>query len=121
MPLTRAKQLWPLLARGDLSLDASVSDAPTAMERMTYKQPTPEECFARSESVHHVRAALQSAMASLTVREQRIIEARILSEEPCTLAALGREMGVSKERIRQLEVRARQKLRDRLGHLRPAA
>jgi len=121
MPLTRAKQLWPLLARGDLSLDASVSDAPTAMERMSYKQPTPEECFARSESVHHVRAALQSAMASLTTREQRIVEARILSEEPCTLQALGREMGVSKERIRQLEVRACQKLRDRLGHLRPAA
>jgi RNA polymerase sigma-32 factor len=121
MPLARAKQLWPLLARGDLSLDASVSDAPTAMERMSYKQPTPEECFARSESVHHVRAALQSAMASLTTREQRIVEARILSEEPCTLQALGREMGVSKERIRQLEVRACQKLRDRLGHLRPAA
>ena len=61
------------------------------------------------------------AMESLTAREQRIVEARILSEEPCTLQALGREMGVSKERIRQLEVRARQKLRDRLGHLRPAA
>jgi len=121
MPLARAKQLCPLLARGDLSLDASVSDAPTAMERMSYKQPTPEECFARSESVHRVRAALQSAMASLTTREQRIVEARILSEEPCTLQALGREMGVSKERIRQLEVRACQKLRDRLGHLRPAA
>ena len=121
MPLARAKQLWPLLARGDLSLDASVSDAPTAMERMSYKQPTPEDSFARSESVHHVRAALQSAMASLTTREQRIVEARILSEEPCTLQALGREMGVSKERIRQLEVRACQKLRDRLGHLRPAA
>lgn len=121
MPLTRAKQLWPLLARGDLSLDATVSDAPTAMERLSYKQPTPEESFARSEAVGHVRAALDSAMASLTSREQRIVEARILSDEPCTLEALGREMGVSKERVRQLEVRARQKLRDRLEHLRPAA
>jgi len=121
MPLRRAKQLWPLLARGDLSLDASVSDAPTAMERMSCKQPTPEESVARSESVRHVRVALQSAMESLTTREQRIVEARILSEEPCTLQALGQEMGVSKERVRQIEVRARQKLRDRLGHLRPAA
>jgi RNA polymerase sigma-32 factor len=121
MPLARARQLWPLLARGDLSLDASVSDAPSAMDRMSYKQPTPEESFARSESVGHVRAALQSAMESLTDREQRIVEARILSEEPCTLQALGREMGVSKERVRQLEVRARQKLRERLQHLQPAA
>ena len=121
MPLSRAKQLWPLLARGDVSLDATVTDAPTAMERMSYTQPTPEESVARSQSVDHVRAAMQSAMESLTAREQRIVEARILSDEPCTLQALGREMGVSKERIRQLEVRARQKLRERLEHLRPAA
>ena len=121
MPLKRAKQLWPLLARGDLSLDASLSDASTVMERMSDKQPTPEESVARSESVRLVYLALQSAMQSLTTREQRIVEARILSEEPCTLQTLGQEMGVSKERVRQLEVRARQKLRDRLGHLRPAA
>ena len=91
------------------------------MERMSYKHPTPEESVARSESVHHVRLALESAMESLTTREQRIVEARIMSEEPRTLRALGLEMGVSKERVRQREVRARQKLRDRLGHLRPAA
>ena len=121
MPLTRAKQLWPLLTRGDLSLDATVSDAPAAMERMSFKQPTPEEAVARSEAVHHVREALDEAMGSLTDREQRIVEARILSDEPRTLESLGREMGVSKERVRQLEVRARQKLRDRLEHLRPAA
>jgi RNA polymerase sigma-32 factor len=76
---------------------------------------------ARAEAVNHVRAALQSAMESLTDREQRIIEARILSDEPKTLESLGREMGVSKERVRQLEVRARQTLRDRLEHLKPAA
>jgi len=121
MPLSRARQLWPLLSRGDLSLDATVSEAPAAMDRMSYKQATPEESVARSETVHRVRAALQSAMASLTEREQRIVTARILSDEPCTLQALGREMGVSKERIRQLEVRARQKLRNRLEHLREAA
>jgi RNA polymerase sigma-32 factor len=121
MPLSRAKQLWPLLTRGDLSLDATVSDSPAAMERMSYKQPTPEESVARSEAVHHVREALDSAMETLTDREQRIVQARILSDEPKTLESLGREMGVSKERVRQLEVRARQKLREQLGHLRPAA
>jgi RNA polymerase sigma-32 factor len=88
---------------------------------MSYKQPTPEESVARFEAVHHVREALESALASLTDREQRIIEARILCEEPRTLESLGKEMGVSKERIRQLEVRARQKLRDQLEHLRSAA
>ena len=121
MPLSRARQLWPLLTRGDLSLDATVSDAPAAMERMSYKQPTPEESVARSQAVSQVREALASALGSLTDREQRIVEARILSDEPRTLESLGREMGVSKERVRQLEVRARQKLRAQLEHLRPAA
>lgn len=121
MPLTRAKQLWPLLTRGDMSLDATVSDAPAAMERMSAKQPTPEDSVARSEAVYHVRQALDSAMASLTDCEKRIVEARILSDEPETLESLGREMGVSKERVRQLEVRARQKLRERLSHLKHAA
>ena len=121
MPLARAKQLFPLLTRGDLSLDATVADAPAAMDRMSYKQPTPEESVARSEAVHHVRQALESAMDALTDRERRIVEARILAEEPTTLESLGREMGVSKERVRQLEVRAREKLREQLRHLRAAA
>lgn len=121
MPLTRAKQLWPLLTRGDMSLDASVSNTITPLERMSYKQLTPEEEMARAEAIHHVRAELDSAMQSLTDREQRIVEARFMAPEPRTLEALGREMGVSKERVRQLELRARQKLRDRLGHLRSAA
>ena len=75
MPLTRAKQLWPLLTRGDLSLDASVSDAPTAMERMSYKQPTPEECCCplRVGTPGPPRAA-DAAMESLTTRERRIVE-----------------------------------------------
>jgi RNA polymerase sigma-32 factor len=121
MPLSRAKQLWPLLTRGDLSLDATMSDSPSAMERMSHKQPTPEESVARSEAVRHVQVALKSAMRRLTPREQRVIEARILSDEPKTLESLGQEMGVSKERVRQLEVRARQKLRACLEHLRSAA
>jgi RNA polymerase sigma-32 factor len=121
MPLARANQLWPLLTRSDMSLDATTSDAPAALDRMSHKQPTPEESVARSEAVHQVREALDSALASLTKREQRIVRARILADEPQTLEALGREMGVSKERVRQLEVRARQKLRDRLSHLKHAA
>jgi len=47
--------------------------------------------------------------------------ARFMSEDPCTLEQLGKELGVSKERVRQLEVRVRDKLRDALSHYAPAA
>jgi len=104
-----------------LGHDATVPDTPAAVERMSYEQPTPEESVGRLEAVHHVRDALQSAIETSSSREQRVVEVHILSDEPCTLEVLGREMGVSKEQVRQLEVRARQKVRDRLEHLRPAA
>lgn len=121
MPVKRAQQLWPLLVRGDLSLDASFTDAIAPVERMKNHEPSPEDTVAREERIRHVRVALKSALASLTEREQRIVEARIMADEPNTLEELGREMGVSKERVRQLEVRAREKLRTKLEHLRPAA
>jgi RNA polymerase sigma-32 factor len=54
---------------------------------------------------------LAQALRELTPREQRIIHQRRLSEEGATLEALGRELGVSKERVRQLEHRALLKLK----------
>jgi RNA polymerase sigma-32 factor len=64
---------------------------------------------------------VRSALRRLDRRERRIVHARFLSDEPCTLEALGRELGVSKERVRQLEVRVRDKLRDALSSYAPAA
>jgi len=61
------------------------------------------------------------ALEKLDVREQRIVRARLMSDEPLTLSALGREMGVSKERVRQLEERVCRKLRGELADFRPAA
>jgi RNA polymerase sigma-32 factor len=60
-------------------------------------------------------------MRRLDKRERRIVHARFMSEDPCTLEALGKELGVSKERVRQLEVRVRDKLRDALSVYAPAA
>lgn len=122
MPAARAQKLWPLLSRGDVSLDAKLTtEAPTRLERMENGAPTPEESFADSQMRTQVRDSLEKAFTALTEREQRIVRRRILSEQPDTLAALGEELGVSKERVRQLEVRAREKLRSRLEHLRDAA
>jgi len=56
------------------------------------------------------RAALKRAMDVLNDRERRIFEARKLSEEPVTLEELSEEFGVSRERVRQIEVRAFEKV-----------
>ena len=116
MPLKRAKKLWPLLSSSDVSLDMSYPDRPTGAQRLPDPEtPDPEAQVARAERVAGVRAALGPALESLSDRERRIVKARMLADTPTTLEALGREMGVSKERVRQLEVRAKGKLRQQLA------
>ena len=56
------------------------------------------------------RNYLNEAIDTLTAREKRIFEARRLAEDPLTLEELSSEFGVSRERIRQIEVRAFEKV-----------
>ncbi len=121
MPLARAQSLWPLLSQGDFPLDKATPDRGPRVERLPSGSPNPEEEVARRRIISDVRSALVDALGSLTDRERKIVEDRILSEEPRTLEALGQQMGVSKERVRQLEVRARQKLRTKLARFDTAA
>ena len=72
--------------------------------------------------------ALRQALDVLNPRERRIFEARRLSDDPITLEALSEEFGVSRERVRQIEVRAFEKVQAavqagvaQIEHARPAA
>jgi RNA polymerase sigma-32 factor len=69
-----------------------------------------ETRLAESEEMDMRMGLLKAAMAKLTDRERRIFEARRLAEEPMTLEELSAEFGVSRERIRQIEVRAFEKV-----------
>ena len=66
--------------------------------------------MAESEEFDHRRQALNGAINVLNPRERRIFEARRLAEEPMTLEDLAAEFGVSRERVRQIEVRAFEKV-----------
>jgi RNA polymerase sigma-32 factor len=121
MPLARCEKLLPVLAHLDTSLDQSFDDGSAPVERLAGSIPSPEELsLARSD--HDLqRRAVRLAMRRLDKRERRIATARFLEDEPSTLEALGKELGVSKERVRQIEVRVREKLRDALSSHAPAA
>ncbi|PZU81220.1 MAG: RNA polymerase factor sigma-32 [Shinella sp.] len=66
-------------------------------------------------------AWLHTAMTGLNERENRIIKARRLTEETVTLEELGVELGISKERVRQIETRAMEKLKAALTEVAPKA
>jgi len=103
------------LANADTSLNAPLrSDNDPASERIDFlvcEAPSPDE-LAR-ETIDGERRAqwLQQALGTLNGRELIIVRERRLSEEGATLEALGATLGISKERVRQIESRALEKLR----------
>jgi RNA polymerase sigma-32 factor len=66
--------------------------------------------MAAHEELDNRRQALSSALSVLNDRERRIFEARRLADDPVTLEELAEEFGVSRERVRQIEVRAFEKV-----------
>jgi RNA polymerase sigma-32 factor len=104
--------------RGDISLNLPLSqqDGSEQMQDcLVDPSPDPESLFSETVDRERVRSALEDALAALTSRERHIIEARFLAERPKTLDELGPTFGVSRERIRQIEVRALQKIRSALS------
>jgi RNA polymerase sigma-32 factor len=73
-------------------------------------KPSQETILADDQESSWRHTALQSALSVLNPRERRIFEARRLAEEPITLEELSEEFDVSRERVRQIEVRAFEKV-----------
>lgn len=108
---------------GDVSLDQPVFDesATSLVETLESTEDPPDEQYARMVASRQLAERLSGALEVLDKRERLIVEQRILGDEEVSLAALGRELGVSRERARQLEARAKAKLRNELRDLAPAA
>ena len=103
------------LSGPDTSLSAPVSDdedsGASRMDFLVDDKPLQDEIVEDSSDTERRSAWLHDAMNVLNEREMRIIAKRRLSEEGATLEALGIELGISKERVRQIENRALEKLR----------
>ena len=106
------------LSAPDTSLNSPVIDSDsTAADRQDFipcAQPLQDQTV--SEHIDTARRSrwLEEAMTELNERELRIVRERRLSEEGATLESLGEKLGISKERVRQIENRALQKLRSAL-------
>jgi RNA polymerase sigma-32 factor len=99
---------------GDASLNASMGhDEGSSGEWQDYlvdQSPSPEAIVVEQDEMVHRREALVRAIGALNARERRIFEERHLADEPRTLDDLAEELGVSRERVRQIEVRAFEKV-----------
>ena len=98
---------------GDASLNAPLradSESGEWQDWLVDDSPGQEERLVESEELDNRRRLLKDAMDVLNDRERRIFEARRLAEDPVTLEDLSSEFGVSRERVRQIEVRAFEKV-----------
>jgi RNA polymerase sigma-32 factor len=98
---------------GDASLNAPIRDDGESGEWQDWladDSDSQESVMAEHEELDNRRKALSSALEVLNDRERRIFEARRLADEPVTLEDLAAEFGVSRERVRQIEVRAFEKV-----------
>jgi RNA polymerase sigma-32 factor len=102
---------------GDLSLNALVRDADGGEVQDWLVDPasSPEAEYAEREETRRRREALAGALDLLKPRERDILEARWLSEPPLRLEQLAARYGVSRERVRQIEMRAFEKVRAAIG------
>ncbi len=101
------------LSARDYSLNSAVTEDETIeyVDTLVDDRPTPEAQLAAREDFGAKGNLLQEAIATLPERERAIFMERHLSEDPKTLEQLGTVYGVSRERIRQLEARAFEKVK----------
>jgi RNA polymerase sigma-32 factor len=98
---------------GDASLNAAIredGDSGEWQDWLVDESPDQETTLAASEEFDNRRKTLSDALSVLNERERRIFEARRLADDPITLEDLAAEFGVSRERVRQIEVRAFEKV-----------
>jgi len=121
MPEATVTAMLRRLDARDVSLDAKPVDGSHASlgDLLAAPERDQEETVGASEVGAHVRAAVRSALLDLDERERYIVEKRLMadSEDELSLAEIGRKLGVSRERARQLEVRAKRKLKTRIKDL----
>lgn len=117
VPLGDVKMMDGRLSGSDYSLNATQSTDEEGREWIETLEDESEGADSLFEQAHdnaHLRKCLLDALSTLNERERLIVRERAIREDTRTLESLGKELSLSKERIRQIEAAAFQKLRKHL-------
>jgi RNA polymerase sigma-32 factor len=115
MPPEQVQGLLQRLECYDVSLDARSFGTAPLLDTLAADEIEPERRIELQEQAAACSGIVGKALELLDPREKIIVEHRLMSDDPLSLADLGRKLGFSRERARQLEQRAIKKLRGVLG------
>ncbi len=100
----------------DLSLNTPSLDEKSAwIDMLSDSRPGPVEAVAVNEESAIVKKEIKHALALLNEKERLVINKRVMADEPESLQSVGDELGLTRERVRQIESSALKKLRDSLS------
>lgn len=117
MPVLPRETGGPIDA-ADLSLNASISnDTVTHLDMLRDDGPGPVETVAEKQSTALVKKEVSGALALLNDKERIVVETRLMSDEPESLQSIGDRLGLTRERVRQIEGAAIKKLKKSLSGL----
>jgi RNA polymerase sigma-32 factor len=116
---TEVQEMAQRMEGRDLSLDAPLGEdgASSHVDFVVGEGAGQEAELETAQEQQVMQGRVATALARLDQRERFIIEQRIMSDSPMTLKDLGEHFGFSRERARQLEIRAKEKLKGELGEL----
>jgi RNA polymerase sigma-32 factor len=116
---TEVREMAQRMDGRDLSLDAPLGDdgASSHVDFVVGGAPGQEEELGAAQEQRLMSARVATALGRLDERERFIVEQRIMTDSPRSLKELGDHFGFSRERARQLEIRAKEKLKGELGEL----
>lgn len=105
--------------KGDFSLDADLADGDglTLLESLADDRPNQEEAFSRHEQELQLQQHVALSLEKLNEKERYIIENRVIADTPMTLQEIAEHFNISRERVRQIEGGALNKLKGELTTL----
>jgi len=118
-PVINVSRREMAMAQRDFSLDATVGGdtGVTHLSRLPAKIPSQEEALGTAQVRGEVAKTIANVLDDLDDRGRFIVENRLLNDEPMSLAEIGKNFGVSRERARQLEARVKKRLKKALSYL----
>ncbi len=104
-------------AKGLISLDSSIStdnenNEECLLDHLLYQGPDQDDCYAEKERHSYLVNLLSSDPPILSKREVFIIQKRFFNDPPVTLKEIAGEIGITRERVRQIEMRSLKRMRD---------